>query len=289
LEYETKLIDFEENEWKSRFSNLFYSSKIYVAIGRFHLLALIIRSYESLLYNIGQVDIAVLDRFTKDTFASAVRKSKRLKEYDSSVGEVTEKYHHVGTRSEDGSDAGGGSSSYSSPNVVTSRFDLGKQMFFTCLYANAITFLSDLTVQQCILMYGYYKFFVSKQRERKLKRLKEQHGVYEELKLEQEGKEGEESDEQKMDKDQEISDFEQYPLMKSSSDEASISTWMEDEKAIMMLSFFRKSAQATVTKSIGLVAASFGGAIGSMFYPGWGTLFGTQMGDAAVGAILDDE
>ncbi len=286
---------------------------------------MIIRCYEGAIYVLflkkdGFRGEVMMDRLTKDTYMSAIRKSRRLKEYisssssssSSSQNELKQKYHHsAASTSSDSS-----SSSSSSSNEITSVFDLGSKMFYTCFYANAITFLSDLTVQQCILLYGYYKFYVTKQRERKFMKLRKasggEHGeekqklitdqdginekyLLDELKLEEEycedekdvvgGNGDKEGDHADVDAASNAND---HIITKNSSD-SSNSTWIEDEKAILMLSFFRRSTQITVVKGIGLVLASFGGAFGSIIYPGWGTVFGTQMGDAAVGAILDDE
>jgi len=335
IEYESSLLNFEEDEWNRRWHNLFHTNKIWAAIGKFHLLTLIIRCYEHAICVLflkkdgsgggtggcGRGGLSLegeitLDRLTKDTYMSAIRKSKRLKEYVSSSSsssfknELNEKYYHASDNTNSSS-----SSSSSSSNEVTSVFDLGSQMFYTCLYANAITFLSDLTVQQSILLYGYYKFYVTKQRERKLKKLRNgtstcttdedgkqnfiiahkkkkkngnddvnDKGLYDDLRLKEEYSEGEGEGES-----EEAVCGENDPIVTTNSSDSSNSTWIEDEKAILMLSFFRRSTYISFVKVFGLGVASFGGAIGSMIYPGWGTVFGTQMGDAAVGAILDDE
>ena len=377
IEYETKLLSFEEEEWKNRWKSLFYTgivnydqadgsknekeddgndplsssssstelsfynNKIISAIGKFHLLTIFIRFYERLLQQwlIGStlptqnkdpktVDAMILmDKVTKDTFASAVRKSRRLEEYQQSERSSqqepqyqNEKYFHSSSSSSSSS------STVLKTSDVKSRLELGFQMFTTCLYSNAISFFADLTVQQCILLYGYYSFFLSKQREKKLKVLKERYSKYNELKL----KKTVNDKEEEHDTDENSQTFhvkkkadtnDEEGLMKHMSVDAaiasSIASGMEklslslpglippqspsksrsnsqddgddddDEKAIILLSFLRRSVQATITKSFGLVCASFGGAVGSMIYPGWGTLFGTQMGDAAVGALLD--
>ena len=243
-----------------------------------------------MLYNIHNfrycdvnLDMVVLDKFTKDTYSSAVRKSRRLKEFNDSNYDMTQKYHHVGSDSDgssssNSSSGGSGDSSNRSAMEVTSKMELGKQMFYTCFYANAIPFLSDLTVQQSILLFGYYKFFVTKERERKLKKLKEAQSNYEELKL-KEGKEGRGVEEDDDDKEEEEKEEEESLALERQTN---------DDAGIFLYSFFKRSAQITFTRAIGLVAASFGGALGSVIYPGWGTVFGTQMGDAAVGVLFDD-
>lgn len=234
------------------------------------------------------------DKVTKDTYYVARSKSNELSEYRY-MQRSSRRHNRTNTSNE----------LQVKNDQVTSTYQLGKQMFTSCFYANAINFFADLTVQQCILLYGYYKFFISKERERKLLRLRKKYN--EELKLDQGldynevkqndddgddegdndndgGKEEKECDES----DKATNEGSINALERNISEDASIAPWMEDEKAIIMLSFIMRSAQNTVMKAIGLVFASFGGAIGSVIYPGWGTLFGTQMGDAAISALLDE-
>lgn len=62
----------------------------------------------------------------------------------------------------------------------------------------------------------------------------------------------------------------------------------EEDLAPLMFSFFTKSTSLFLSRSIGLVASAFGGAYGSTFYPGWGTLFGSQFGDGVVTTLFDE-
>ncbi len=268
-----------------------------MAIGKFHLLTFLIRSYESILWNIVKVDGELMDKVTKDTYRVAVNKANELSEHQYHYGSSRSATVYRTRRDVPRLEVDSGTRE----QPVTSTLELGKQMFASCFYANAITFFADLTVQQCILFYGYYKFFVSKERERKLLRLRKKYE--QELKLNQGGGQDEEENllnetkeaENGMDANddrnrdnQADDDKSEKTLERNINEDANIAPWMEDEKAIIMLSFLRRSAQNSVMKAIGLVFASLGGAFGSMIYPGWGTLFGTQMGDAAIGALLDE-
>lgn len=62
----------------------------------------------------------------------------------------------------------------------------------------------------------------------------------------------------------------------------------DEEGGPIALSFLFKSSKLAVSRSLGLLFASYGGAIGSTFYPGWGTLIGTQVGDGLISTALDD-
>mmetsp|Transcript_14464 Transcript_14464/g.24571 ORF Transcript_14464/g.24571 Transcript_14464/m.24571 type:complete len:165 (-) Transcript_14464:64-558(-) len=55
----------------------------------------------------------------------------------------------------------------------------------------------------------------------------------------------------------------------------------------MYLSFLTKSARLIVTRAIGLYSAAIGGAWGTRFYPGWGTMLGCQLGDGMTGTFFD--
>lgn len=322
LEYESSLLSFEEEEWNKRWKALLYTNKIWLAIGKFHLLTFLMRCYEGIIWNSGMVSLECMDMLTKDTFLSALRKAARLKEHQGiqksartsrnrqySYRERKNQYFQIESVTGGGDSGDSGEnisglknstattlSSSNSNQEVKSSFELGIQMFSTCLYANAISFFADLTVQQCILAYGYYKFFWSKQRQRKLAILKERHREYEELKLKDSYEEDlnqarSESKEEEIcvreETDEGTEDREEVEK-KISSDASITPLWVENEQAILMLSFFRRSIQAFFAKGVGLNVASFGGAVGSMIYPGWGTLFGTQIGDAVFGALMED-
>jgi len=61
----------------------------------------------------------------------------------------------------------------------------------------------------------------------------------------------------------------------------------EKESGGMALSILLKSTKLTVSRSIALVVASAGGAAGTMILPGWGTIFGTQLGDSLISNLTE--
>jgi len=132
------------------------------------------------------------------------------------------------------------------------------QMFGTCLWANLVAFGSDWGVQQVALTYGYYIYHQKK----KQKRMEQQ----------------------------------QQQAKKKNSLFQSFFVKTKDEKKEldndgagggMMLSLAVRSTKLVVLRFAALVMASAGGALGSQFKPGWGTLIGTSMGDGLLAAILD--
>jgi len=212
-EFEEENKKWETHQWALRWNN--FHIKAVHAILRFQAVTLIMRLYEKICEKNLCLSDHTLDKLTKDPFKSAIRKRNRLENDNSSYD----------------------------------KGEMMKQMFKTCLWANAISFLSDFTVQQTVVLYGFYKF---RKRKRRLKNLYE-------LQNKDEGENN---------------------CVVNYADDSNV-----NEIGGMMFSFFMKSASLSVSRTIGLLGASAGGAIGSAIYPGWGTLFGTQIGDSAAGSI----
>uniref|UniRef100_A0A7S1VHS6 Uncharacterized protein n=2 Tax=Grammatophora oceanica TaxID=210454 RepID=A0A7S1VHS6_9STRA len=61
----------------------------------------------------------------------------------------------------------------------------------------------------------------------------------------------------------------------------------EQEGGAMVLSFCIKSSRIIVSRALGLLAAAYGGALGTLYWPGWGTIIGLQMGDGMVYTAFD--
>ena len=56
----------------------------------------------------------------------------------------------------------------------------------------------------------------------------------------------------------------------------------------LVLNLLRKSTLLALSRGIALGFSSLGGAVGSMISPGWGTLFGSNMGDGLAASLTDD-
>jgi hypothetical protein len=67
-----------------------------------------------------------------------------------------------------------------------------------------------------------------------------------------------------------------------------------DEKAAVVYdvaiwtSMLKKSTQLLVSRAFGLVCSAAGGALGTLWWPGWGCVFLSNMGEAAGSVIMDD-
>ena len=253
LELEIQNNEWDDNEWAEIRKTL--PERLKTALIKYHALMIIMRCYEKLISSFA--DKRLMDKLTKDPFKSAVRKTRRI---------------------ESGEDK---------PDQFS------RQMFETCLYSNCVSFLADYTVQQAILAFGYYMYV---KKDRKLNHLKrdEDH-----LALFSNSASTSLDSELFVDPDEDDilkgnvngDEFGIEPDMKKESKKKSsrdLSSFNSDQVGGLLLSFMYKSSQLMVTRAVSLVMASVGGTFGSMLKPGWGTLFGTQLGDACVGVLLDD-
>jgi hypothetical protein len=171
--------------------------------------------------------IAIMDKLTRDPYQASKRTSQLLLNEEHSPGKVI-----------------------STNGVETStRRELMSRMFSSCLWANIIPFLAELTVQQGVLFYGYCIYYMEKKRKKK-----ERHDI-----LQRENGENR-SDEE----DGECIDESAYAL-----------------------SMLLRSSHLTIARSMSWIAASAGGALGAIIWPGWGTVFGIQFGDTIIGSLTN--
>jgi hypothetical protein len=56
----------------------------------------------------------------------------------------------------------------------------------------------------------------------------------------------------------------------------------------LAISLIKKSTLLAISRGIALGFASVGGAMGSVFLPGWGTLAGTNLADSLASSMMDD-
>ena len=257
----------EDVQWKMRWSD--YKMKALVAFGKFQATTLLIRLYERIADQRLKVGDEVLDKLTKDAFASGRRKVER-----------------------NGRDANG--------NKLTRS-----EMITTCLWANAIPFLADATVQWSVLAYGYYTFWKGRQaRRRKDEELAK-------LEYEIDGTEMEvvEGDEVAKNSSMDFGTNDEgdaFVVPPSDANDAAAGDeicipedgWdseeakkkdadQEDEVAAVTMLLLLKSCRIAFSRGIGWVAASYGGAYGTTMWPGWGTLLGSSMADSMVASVLD--
>ena len=58
--------------------------------------------------------------------------------------------------------------------------------------------------------------------------------------------------------------------------------------AVIMTSLLRKSTQLFVSRAFGLFCSAVGGAVGTLWWPGWGTMLLSNMGEGAAAVVMDD-
>lgn len=56
----------------------------------------------------------------------------------------------------------------------------------------------------------------------------------------------------------------------------------------LMTSMLKKSTQLAISRGFGLFCTSIGGAVGTVLWPGWGTIVAGNLGDSVGNLILDD-
>lgn len=254
----------EEREWKLRTDAL--PKKIGFALVRFHACTALMRFYELVLGRyILKVDfggnssitdsslntesagtrglsheqaISVMDKLTRDPFQASLRTSQLLHSQEHAPGKVL---------------------SLDGIETSTSR-EMVNRMFSTCLWANIIPFLADLTVQQAILFYGYAVYYLEKKKRQKGRDVSRIEDHEPELDVDEGSKENSSGHDagKKIDENVQITD------------------------SAYALSLVLRSAHLTIARSMVWIAASAGGAVGSLLRPGWGTIFGIQLGDAII-------
>ena len=204
--------------------------------------------------------ITIMDNLTRDTFQASLRTSQIVHNSEHSPGKVI--------------------SSYDGSETSTTR-ELVRRMFTTCLWANVIPFLAELTVQQGVLIYGYGVYYLAKQKKKEKRRNRE-----------------EEKDEEERVDEITAMDGHCYDNVAKKGREAestnntNTNTDEEDNgedvgESAYALSFMFRSSRLSIARSMSWISASAGGALGCALYPGWGTVFGIQVGDAFVGALLE--
>ncbi|KAL7461712.1 hypothetical protein ACHAXS_002126 [Conticribra weissflogii] len=116
--------------------------------------------------------LETMDKLTRDPFLSSKRTAQILQNEANILGKVTS----------------------SNGTETTATRELMRRMFSTCLWANVIPFLAELTVQQGVLVYGYGIYYLEKKRRNKARELKKK--VADDLDLEEDNKEKEKSNEE---------------------------------------------------------------------------------------------
>lgn len=165
VEADEKNDEWERQEWKLRMDAL--PKKIGFGLMRFHACTALMRFYEFVVARyVLRVDgdvatnafvpaaanssnssqehaIDVMDKLTRDPFQASLRTSQILHNQEHATGKVI--------------------SSTNGTETTTSR-ELAKRMFSTCIWANIIPFLAELTVQQGVLIYGYGAYYVRRKK-----------------------------------------------------------------------------------------------------------------------------
>lgn len=248
-EADKKNDEWESREWQVRINAL--PQKIGFGLLRFHACTALMRFYEFVIARyvlrvaerkgdnnnavvLIERNITIMDKLTRDPYQASIRTSQILHNSEHAPRNVI-------------------SSSTNGTDSSTNR-ELAKRMFTTCIWANIIPFLAELTVQQGVLIYGYGMYYMAKHKRKKCREDAVKGEVV-------------------------VGDGE------TEMDKCNVED-KHDEMAYALSLFFR-SCHLSVSKAASWIVASAGGAVGSVLLPGWGTVFGIQVGDTIAGAIFD--
>jgi len=210
-----------------------------------------------------------MDKLTKDPFRSALRKSSK-----------SSSSNH---------------NSQDDPHGIMAR-----EMFATCLWSNAIACLADYTVQQIIFCYGYYIYSTQRKRRTKKSTTKQDENganatntdtvndvdddLAKEINAALQLHDNNNDDDDDDDGGQQTNGM-MMKDVETEDNENDDEPRMELASTIFILMV--KSTRMFFQKSASWVAASAGGAAGSVLYPGWGTVLGTQAGETVMGLWME--
>lgn len=132
--------------------------------------------------------------------------------------------------------------------------ELASRVYSMSWRANLVAYLADYSVHQVLLLAGYYVYVRDQRRWRNLKRSGAASATVE-------------------DDDEDDHDGSDRALQRAGT---------------LILSVVKNSTLLALSRAFGLVLSSLGGAIGSLVAPAWGSLAGSQLGDALALAAADE-
>lgn len=128
-------------------------------------------------------------------------------------------------------------------------------MTATTFWANLLSFCADYSLHQGLLCYGYYKYYTYQRQRRRLALAS--------------------------------ADFDFDDADHADENQLSLSMIHDDDK-VLAKDLMTKSAPLAANRTLGLVCSAIGGGIGSIVWPGWGTIVVSAIGDNIAGAAIDD-
>lgn len=138
-----------------------------------------------------------------------------------------------------------------------------KTMTETTFWANLLTFCADYSLHQALLCYGYYKYY-QYQRQKRL-----DANTADTTSVEVDWGDGV------------VDDIDVDDVSKPSSGGG-----MGNKELVE--NFALNSIRLGTNRTLGLVCSAIGGGIGSIIWPGWGTIVVSAIGDNVAGIVLDD-
>eukprot|EP00536_Pseudo-nitzschia_multiseries_P014213 jgi/Psemu1/262035/estExt_Genewise1Plus.C_6700020 len=137
------------------------------------------------------------------------------------------------------------------------KFGVTVYMTGTTLWANLLPFCADYSLHQALLCYGYFKYY-NYQRQRRLLAASRDEGHVD----------ADETDER--------------------NPNGSASSLITGDDKDLAIELGWKSMRLAANRQVGLLCSAVGAGIGSVVWPGWGTIVFSAIGDGTGGMIVDD-
>ena len=287
-------------EWYKRWR--MYPKRVLHSLVRFHSVTLMQRSFEMIISSDNsngsgngggdgkeagywwKVSDSTMNKLTTDTFREAKDCSKRIGTTHVVINDTNASRISNQDTSDDSSSLSTTttttvSASTSAPSRYYNTMDYGKEMVITCLMAGLIPYLADCTVQQLLLFGRYYYNNYYKVR----RGSSNNNSLIKNVDDEDKDKSGD-GDNDNHDNNHNTIDNNDVHKDDNTPNKG---TKNKDDNEVLLTSLIVPSIKISVSRILGLCMASLGGALGSIYYPGWGTLIGSSAGDAFSSAMMD--
>jgi hypothetical protein len=140
------------------------------------------------------------------------------------------------------------------PNSNNEKLTTMLSMTQTTLWANLLPFFADYSLHQGLLCYGYYTYY-SFQRQKRITASAETSPA----------------------------DPDEQETFEEAEQKAAL-----EERNLLVSDLAEKSSKLAANRCLGWYCSAVGSGIGSVVWPGWGTIVVSSLCDAAAGAVLDD-
>jgi hypothetical protein len=142
------------------------------------------------------------------------------------------------------------------------------EMFSVCWNAQLIGYFADYTIHQFLLARAYYLYLRDLHQRRDFARARLAGAAFQGVEVE-------------------LAQHENVHLMPLPTGGLDNDDRYRSEQGALLISFLKKSTMLALSRAVALACASLGGALGTYFFPGYGTIAGMNIGDGVAFSQLD--